>query len=240
MNELAGKWLEAISCSQNFSLTNAQFCTAAYMRLGVSLPQLSSIKKCINQCGKDVDQKGYHLLTCKFGSGPIRHHDHFLDSYYDMLRSVDFCCKKEITAQFEGKQRPDIAVYNYHDGKLLLDITVTHPWSKTNLSGSSERAGFAATAKEKEKNTKYLTKASNLGHLFRPIAIEVYRRWGEGAEETLKEPSLLAPSVSNVSSSHFKRDWSIRLAVCLQKENAQMIHNKILSIVGKTSIWPGN
>ena len=59
---------------------------------------------------------------------------------------------------------------------------------------------------------------------------------GEGAEETLKEASLLAPSLSNVSSSHFKRDWSIRLAVCLQKENAQMIHNKILSIVGKTSI----
>ena len=84
-----------------------------------------------------------------------------------MLRSVYFRCKKEITAQFEGKQRPDIAVYNYRDGKkLLLDITVTQPWSKTNLSGSSERAGFAATAKEKEKNTKYLTKASNLGHLF--------------------------------------------------------------------------
>ena len=207
------------------------------MRLGVSLPQLRNIKKCINQCGKDVDQKGYHLLTCKFVGGPIRRHDHFLDSYYDMLRSVDFRCKKEITAQFEGKQRPDIAVYNYRDGKkLLLDITVTHPWSKTNLPGSSERAGFAGTAKEKEKNTKYLTKASNLGHLFRPIAIEVYGRWGKGAEETLKEASLLAPSVSNVSSSYFKRDWSIRLAVCLQKENAEMIHNKILSIVGKTSI----
>ena len=58
---------------------------------------------------------------------------------------------------------------------------------------------------------------------------------GEGAEETLKEASLLPPSVSNVSSSHFKRDWSIRLAVCLQKENAEMIHNKILSIVCKTS-----
>ena len=76
-----------------------------------------------------------------------------------MLWSVDFCCKKEITVQFEGKQHPDIAVYNYRDSKkLLLDITVTDPWSNTNLSGSSERAGFAATAKEKEKNTKYVTK----------------------------------------------------------------------------------
>ena len=143
-----------------FSLTNAQFRTAAFMGIGVSLPQLSNIKKCINQCGKDVDQKGYHLLTCKFGGDPIRRHDHFLDSYYDMLQSADFRCKKDITAQFEGKQCRDITDYNYRDGKkLLLDITVTHPWSKTNLSGSSERAGFAATAKEKE-NTKYLTKAT--------------------------------------------------------------------------------
>ena len=91
---MAGKRLEAIPCLQNFSFTNAQICTAAFMRLGVSLPQLSNVKKCVNQCGKDIDQKGYHLLTCKFGGGPIRRHDHFLDSYYDMLRSVDFVVRK--------------------------------------------------------------------------------------------------------------------------------------------------
>ena len=94
----------------------------------MSLPQLSNIKRCVNQCGKDVDDKGYHLLTCKFGGGPIRRHDHFLDSYYDMLRSVDLRCRKELTSQFEGKQRPDIAVYNYRDGKkLLLDIMHRYP-----------------------------------------------------------------------------------------------------------------
>ena len=31
---LTGKWLEAIPCSQNFCPTNAQFRTAAFMRLG--------------------------------------------------------------------------------------------------------------------------------------------------------------------------------------------------------------
>ena len=44
------------------------------------------------------------------------------------------------------------------DGKkLLLDITIIHPWAKMNLSGSSNKAGFSACAKEKEK---YLKKAS--------------------------------------------------------------------------------
>ena len=74
---------------------------------------------------------------------------------------------------------------------------------------------FAAATKEKEKNGKYLVKASSLEHLFRPIAMEVFGRWGEGAEETLKEVSLLAPSVLSVPYSQFKRDWSIQLAVCL-------------------------
>ena len=74
----------------------------------------------------------------------------------------------------ERKQRPDIAVYNYYDSKeLLLDTTITYLWSKTNLTGSSEKAGFAASTKKKEKDEKYLLKANNLGHLFRPIAIVV-------------------------------------------------------------------
>ena len=64
--------------------------------------------------------------------------------YYNMLRSVDFRCRKELTAQFKGKQQPDIAVYDFQDGKkLLLDITITHPWAQSNISGSSTRAGFA-------------------------------------------------------------------------------------------------
>ena len=58
---MAGKWLEAIPSTQKLTLSNAQFHTAAFMRLGVSLPQLNNIKKCVSQCDKDVDDKGYHL-----------------------------------------------------------------------------------------------------------------------------------------------------------------------------------
>ena len=86
---------------------------------------------------------------------------------------------------------------------------------------------------EKEKNRKYLATATSLGHLFRPIAIEVYGRWGGTAEETLKEASQLAPSILGIPYGQFKTEWSIRLATCLQKENAEIINNKLLSIVGK-------
>ena len=47
---------------------------------------------------------------------------------------------------------------------------------------------------------------------------------------------MLAPSVLDVPYGQFKRDWSIQSAVCLQKENSEMINNKILSIVGRKTI----
>ena len=63
---------------------------------------------------------------------------------------------------------------------------------------------------------------------------------GEGAEETLKETLLLAPSVSNVPSSHSKRDWSIRLTVCLQKKKHKDDTQQDHQHCGQNVNWPGN
>ena len=152
---MAGKWLEAIPCSQKLSFPMPNFVLRhLIMRLGVALPQLSNIKECVSQCKKVVDDKGYHLLTYKFGGGPLKRHDYFLDRSYDMLQSVDYRCRKELTPQFEEKQRPnhDIAVYNYRDGiNLLLDTTITHQSLFQDKSSNSEKAGFAASERRKKR-----------------------------------------------------------------------------------------
>ena len=44
---------------------------------------------------------------------------------------------------------------------------------------------------------------------------------------------MLAPPVLVVSCQKFRRDWSVQLSLCLQKENAEIVNNKTLSIVGK-------
>ena len=76
---------------------------------------------------------------------------------FKMLSSVGFRCRKELTNQFEGKQRPDIAVYDYVDGeKLWLDITIAHPFAKQYITKSFTNAGYAAAEREKAKNMKYL------------------------------------------------------------------------------------
>ena len=237
----AGSWLEAIPSTQHFTLSSAQFCTAAFMRLGAPLPALSSIQKCTANCGKSVDPHGYHLLTCKWGGGPIRRHDHLSDRLYDLFRSLGFRCKKELQNQFEGKKRPDVAVYDYHQGKkLLLDMTVTHPWALHNITLSKKTSGYAAAAKERSKNSKYLSLATNLGHLFRPFALEVFGCWGEQGVNSLKEVAKLAPSALDISSGDFTSYWRHRLAVCLQKENANIIHDKVAAIVGRSPLDPNS
>ena len=178
----AGSWLEVIPSTQHFTLSRAQFCTAAHMRLGAPLPDLSSIQKCTDNRGKSVDPHGYHLLTCKLGGGPIRRHDHLSDSLYDLLRYLGFRCKKELQNQFEGKKRPDVSFYEYHQGKkLLLDMTVTHPWALHNITLSKKTSGYAAAAKGRSKNSKYLSVATNLG-----FALEVFGCWGEQGDNSLK------------------------------------------------------
>ena len=72
-----------------------------------------------------------------------------------MLSSISHRCRKELTHQFEGKQRSDIVVYDFKDGKkLLLDVTIAHPWGKKYMTKSFSTAAFAAAEREKQKNSE--------------------------------------------------------------------------------------
>ena len=122
------------------------------MRLDAPLPALSNIQKCMPNCGNSVDLYGYHLLTCKWGGGPIHRHHHLSDSLNDMFRSLGFRCKKELQNQFLGKKRPDVAVYDYNQGKkLLLDMTVTHPWALHNIGSSKQYQGMLHLRKSAQR-----------------------------------------------------------------------------------------
>ena len=236
---VAGVWLDAIPSSQHYTMSSAQCRTAILMRLGVPLPQLSNIPRCTSSCNHEVDGEGYHFLPCKLGGGPIFGHDHILDEFYQMLCAVDLRCRKELTSQFADKKRPDIAIYNYRDDKkLLLDITITHPCAVRNLSRSSNKAAFAASEQENRKRTKYSKQAGDLGHLFRPIAMEGFGRWGQDAESTLSEASHMAHMCLQINSAQFKNLWHRRISTSLQKEIVRIIENKVNTIISKKQKEP--
>ena len=151
-----------------------------------------------------------------------------------MLSSVGLPCRKELTEQFEGKQGPDIAVYDFDNGKkLLLDITITHPWAQNYISRSCTTARFAAAERDRIKNNQYLQVSSDLDYLFRPFSLEVFGRLGESARETLKQVSRLAAPLAGYSPEELLNEWRHRLSVCLQKGNARILSNKVNTIIGR-------
>ena len=65
----SGAWLQAIPSSCKFALEPKQFQLAAYMRLGIHMPIAKWMVKC--DCRKPLDGDGCHLITCKYGGGPV-------------------------------------------------------------------------------------------------------------------------------------------------------------------------
>ena len=209
-------------------MSNAEFCMAPLLRLCASLPALRAIDSCIAQCGEPIDNFGYHLLTCKLGGG----YSSTRSSLRQCISNVGLRCGKEITEQFEGKQRPDIAVYDFDNGKkLLLDITIAHSWAQNYISRNFTTEGFAAAERDRIKNNKYLQMSTDLEYLFRPFSLEVFGRMEESARETLKQVSRLAAPLARYSSEEFLNKWRRRLSVCLQKGNARILSNNVNTII---------
>ena len=105
-----------------------------------------------------------------------------------------------------------------------------------NIGSSKTISGHAASSKERSKNSKYLSAAIDLGHLFRPFALKVFGCWSAESVSTLKKAASLASTELDMSYGDFANYLWRRLAVCLRKENADMIHNKIPAIIGQTPV----
>ena len=104
----AGAWLTAIPKSTNFAFQPYEYRLACLLRLGLQLPAVSWINKC--ECGAVLDDKGYHLLTCKKGGGPVWSHDSIVSEWSDCLRQLQIHHKHEPRDRYnDSNNRPDIA-----------------------------------------------------------------------------------------------------------------------------------
>ena len=58
------------------------------MRLGMAMPLPLLADKCECKCGKMINRKGYHLLTCKVGGGPVWSHNCMVSVWADCLSQL--------------------------------------------------------------------------------------------------------------------------------------------------------
>ena len=103
-------WLEAIPSSSRLALQSQEFRLAAYLRLGLPLlfPRLD-----VCDCGKRLDDKGFHFITCKFGGGPVWSYDRIVDGWCEHFRELGLHYKREERDRYVSNQnRPDIVLYH--------------------------------------------------------------------------------------------------------------------------------
>ena len=80
--------------------------------------------------------------------------------------------------------RPDHKVYNFGAKTLLTDVSVAFPqFVRTNPSENHTHIVNTGSARETAKIGKYRTNVAALGinHVFRPLVVDGFGRWGEHA-----------------------------------------------------------
>ena len=79
----AGAWLNTIPTSDKNTLKPSEFCLASYLRIGQPLKYSKWITTC--DCGAEINEHGYHLLTCKYGDGPVWENNSSLSTWSNCL-----------------------------------------------------------------------------------------------------------------------------------------------------------
>ena len=99
----AGSWLQVIPSAPKFVIKSVEFQLTAFFRLGIPLPFPQVVTKC--DCGASIDEHGYHLLTCKFGRGPVWQHNTIVSTWAKCLDEL------KIPHQVESRNK-----YRYFNG----------------------------------------------------------------------------------------------------------------------------
>ncbi|XP_062520998.1 uncharacterized protein LOC134195922 [Corticium candelabrum] len=227
----AGSWLQAIPSAPKFVLKFSEFRVAAFLRLGIPLPYSQIVTKC--DCSRSFDEHGYHLLTCKFGGGPVWQHNTIVSTRAKCLDGVNIPHQVELRNRYtDSDNRLDITTYD-PTGHLTkdLDISLTHPHSCDTVQSAAKISGYAAELREKCKMTKYGQQQSIAGSdtTCIPLVVEHFGFWGPMTEDYLDKISKISKDANgkNSETADFRDRWRKQLSVVVQSCNSRVIFGKL-------------
>ena len=225
----AGGWLETVPTSDKHALKQNEFRLASCLRLGVCLPFSQLLVKC--ECGAELDREGYHLITCKYGGGPVWTHNTLVSGWSECLSDLLICHQIEPRHRYiHTEDRPDITFYDVDSGTTKeIDVAMAHPWSKDTIKGASTTCGYAATKREARKEVKYRKESLPDGSkpFVTPLVFEHFGRWGPKAEEFLNELAKKSKDMLGRKNEAAFRSYWRRFSVIIQKCNSRVVLRKL-------------
>ena len=228
-NKESGAWLEALPSPQLGTLldkVSLQIAVSLRLRTPFCHPHL-----CV--CGSEVDSFGLHGLSCTKSAGRISRHACINDILKRAFNSAEIPCILEPSGLFrdDGKRPDGVTLIPWKGGRCFVwDVTCADTVAPSHLVGSSKHAGFAASAAEQLKHSKY--KGILDTHLFCAFAVETLGPWSEDAKCLLTElGTLLKRSTGIPMAKAFKQ------SIAIQRGNAASVLGTIPLSAGLEEVF---
>ena len=154
-----------------------------------SVAQRLSVKACSPYtcaCGKSVDARGLHGLSCKRSMARHQRHSMVNDIIWRAVKHAKVPAHKEPTdLVLQNGKRPDGAtLIPWSRGKALAwDVTIPDTYTMSHIQSTCVDFGSADAGRMKTLKYQDL----NATHIFYSIAIETAGSWDDQAKELIEE-----------------------------------------------------
>lgn len=168
-----------LSSTRGCKLTPQEFAFFLSTRLG--LKNICNEGDRCRHCGSVMDAMGLHVMHCRMGDfSAIYRHNQIRNALFNECQRAAWNPKLEIVCPSSdaSKMTPADIYLPVGPGTkpIALDITITHPCSKTIIDKSSKEPDAANKLAEEKKIRKYSNICSRAGISFKPLAFEIFGR----------------------------------------------------------------
>ena len=214
----SGAWLTAIPVpSLGTQLSPEEIRIAVSLRTGAKVCESHTCK-----CGKNADEFGYHLLSCRFGEGHHPRHTAINEIVCRALKvsGVPSVLEPVGLDRGDGKRPDGISIFPFNQGKSICwDATCMNTFSETSIINSAVEPGSAAKLAETSKRQKYPDLVQRFQ--FEPIAIETMGVYGPSTKIIITE---LGRRIREKTGEPRETIWlKQRLSIIIQRGNCLSI-----------------
>ena len=108
------------------------------------------------RCGCNIDEKGYHPVSCRYSAGRFPRHAELNDVIRRALQRAGLPSILEVPGLDDGRRPDGITVFPFHNGRSLVwDCTCVDTFAASHLMGAAFEPGSAAGEEEMRKRLKY-------------------------------------------------------------------------------------
>lgn len=211
----SGLWLNALPSPAIGTLLDSETLRIAVsLRVGAEVCEPHTCR-----CGRMMDARGLHGLSCKYSAGRHPRHAALNDVVKRALQGAGIPSILEPVGidRGDGKRPDGISVFPFTNGRCLCwDATCVDTYAVSHVNSSAVAPGNAAREAEERKRRKYA--ALGARYRFEPVAVETAGVYGDTTGTLLSE---IGRRLVEATGERREASWlEQRIGLAVQRGNA--------------------